>query len=102
MGGTSTGSLPSLVFNGSNLEFHGTDTNEWYKATFTLREDTQPKQLVVVITDCSFPQYVGKTAHAIFKIEGEKLTMAANEPGNPKTPASFGARGVREIEFTRK
>jgi len=87
----------SLVLAGANLEFHGADTNEWYKATFTLREDTNPKQLVAVITECPAPQYVGKTANAIYRVEDGTLTITGNEPGNPAMPATFDAPGARRI-----
>lgn len=75
---------------------------EWYKATFVLREDTTPKQLQAVITDCPAPQYVGKTANAIYKIEDGKLTLTGNEPGNPAVPGSFDAPGARQIVFNLK
>jgi uncharacterized protein (TIGR03067 family) len=90
----------SLVLTGNNMEFFGADTNEWYKATFTLHNDTTPKQMVVQITDCPAPQYVGKTANAIYKIEDGKLTLTGNEPGNPAMPASFDSPGARELVFT--
>ena len=93
---------PSVVFQGSTLEFHGGNTNEWYKATFTLREDTNPKQLVAVITECPAPQYVGKTVQAIYQFENGVLTLTGNEPGNPAVPASFDAPGARKIVFKRK
>ena len=89
----------SLVLSGANLEFHGADPNEWYKATFTLHEDTNPKQLVAVITECPAPQYVGKTANAIYRIEGGTLTITGNEPGNPAMPTAFDAPGARQIVF---
>ena len=84
---------------GANLEFHGADPNEWYKATFTLHEDTTPKQLVAVITECPIPQYVGKTANAIYRIENGTLTLTGNEPGNPAVPVAFDAPGTRQIVF---
>jgi uncharacterized protein (TIGR03067 family) len=93
---------PSLTLDGTKLEFHGANPHEWYKATYTLREDTTPKQLEAVITDCPAPQYVGKTAHAIYKIEDGKLTLTGSEPGNPAVPASFDAQGARQIVFTLK
>jgi uncharacterized protein (TIGR03067 family) len=89
----------SLVLSGANLEFHGANSNEWYKATFTLREDTNPKQLVAVITECPFAQYVGKTANAIYQIQDGTLTITGNEPGNPAVPAAFDAPGARQIVF---
>ncbi len=92
----------SLVFEGTNCEFHGANPQEWYKATFVLREDTTPKQLEALITECPFPQYVGKTTHGIYKIEDGKLTFTANEPGNASVPASFDAKGARKFVLTQK
>jgi uncharacterized protein (TIGR03067 family) len=84
------------------LEFHGANPQEWYKASYTLREDTTPKQLDAVVTDCPMARYVGKTAHAIYKIEAGKFTLAGNEPGNPAVPAGFDAPGARQIIFALK
>jgi uncharacterized protein (TIGR03067 family) len=93
---------PSLVLEGAKLEFHGANTNEWYRATFSLREDTTPRQLEAVVTECPFPKYVGKTVHGIYTMEGGRLTFAANEPGNPLVPSSFDAKGSRKFVFTKK
>ena len=93
---------PMLIISGTKLEFHGANPQEWYKATFSLREDTTPKQLEAVIAECPAPQYVGKTAHAIYKIENGKFTLSSYEPGNPAAPATFDARGARQIVFTLK
>jgi uncharacterized protein (TIGR03067 family) len=90
----------SLVIDGTKLEFVGANPQEWYKATFTLRDDTTPKQLVAVITDCPAPQYIGKTAYAIYKIEDGKFTLTGNKPGNPAIPGSFDAPHARELVFT--
>jgi uncharacterized protein (TIGR03067 family) len=92
----------SLIIKGTDLEFHGADANDWIKGTFSLREDTTPKQLEGVVTDCASAEYVGKTVHAIYKIEGGKLTLTGNEPGNSAVPASFDAQGARMFEFTKK
>jgi RNA polymerase sigma factor (sigma-70 family) len=92
----------TLTIQGSNLEFRGANPNEWYKATFTLREDTTPKQLIAVITDCPAPQFVGKTSHAIYQLQGSTFTMAGNEPGKPESPSSFDAPGSRKFVFTKK
>ncbi len=91
----------SLVVQGPSIEFHGADTNEWYKGTFSVY-DTNPKQIVTIITDCPFPEYVGRTAYAIYKLQDGTLTVAGNEPGNPIVPASFDAQGVRKIVFKQK
>ena len=100
--GAKTQGTASLVFEGVKCEFHGADPQEWYKATFSLQENTTPKQLEAVITECPFPQYVGKTAHGIYIIEDGKLTFAANEPGNPAVPTSFDAQGARKFVLTHK
>jgi len=91
----------SMVIQGSSVEFHGADPREWYKATFTIREDTTPRQITFVITDCPMPQYVGKTGHAIYEVRDDAFTFAGNEPGNPAVPASFDARGTRKFVFKK-
>ena len=92
----------SIVIQGTNLEFHGANPQEWYKGTFTLREDTNPKQLVGVVTDCPAPQYVGKTSYAIYELKDGKFTLVGNEPGNPKVPDGFDAPGSRKFVFTKQ
>ncbi|HXR07970.1 MAG TPA: hypothetical protein VN765_11610 [Candidatus Acidoferrum sp.] len=89
----------SLVLTGTNLEFHGANPQEWYKGTFTLREDTNPKQMIVVITECADPKYVGKTACAIYQIQDGAMTIAAHEPGDTNFPASLDDPQVRKIVF---
>jgi hypothetical protein len=43
---------PTLVVEGTKLEFRGANSEEWYKATFSRRAGTGPKQLEAVVTDC--------------------------------------------------
>jgi uncharacterized protein (TIGR03067 family) len=98
--GRRTDGTCSLMIAGNKLEFRGADPREWYKGTFTLREDTNPKQLVGAIAECPAPEYVGKTVYAIYRIEAGTLTLTGNEPGNPEVPSSFEAAGYRT--FTLK
>lgn len=81
--------LPSFTFNGTNMEYHGGITQVWYKATFILREDTTPKRLEAVVTDCPCRKHVGQTIHAIYKIEDGKLTFNAYGAGDPSWPSNF-------------
>jgi hypothetical protein len=97
IGGRTAGTC-SLILRGSNLEFHGADTNEWYKARFAAY-DTTPKQLVVVITDCPFAQYIGRTGYAIYKLQDGKFTLTGNEPGELTAPSGFDAPGARKLVF---
>lgn len=91
----------SLVLQGSKLEYHGADTNEWYKANIAYY-DTTPKQAVVTITDCPFPQFVGATSYTIYQIQDGTLTITGNEPGFPAAPTSFDASGARKMVFKRE
>jgi beta-lactamase regulating signal transducer with metallopeptidase domain len=99
--GSRTDAKASLILNGSTLEFHGEDTNEWYKAAFTVY-DTSPQQMVIVIKECPFPDYVHKTTYAIFQLQQDgTLTITGNEPGAPAAPAGFEAAGSRKLVFKR-
>jgi uncharacterized protein (TIGR03067 family) len=91
-----------LTIAGRNLEVRGTNPNDWYKGTFTLREASTPKQCVLVISDCAAPDYVGKSSQVIYKIADGSLTMCGNEPGNPNPPSDFGVEGSRTFKFKLK
>ena len=90
----------SFVMSGHHFEFRHADTNVWYKGTFTLREDTTPKQYIAVITECPFPQYVGKTSLAIYRVQDGAILLTGNEPGKP-VPASFDAPDAARMELRR-
>src|SRR5262245_17628358 len=94
--GRPTGGLCCLTISGNTVEFRGADTNEWYKGTFTLRQDTNPKQLVGVVSECPAPEYIGKTAYAIYRIEAGTLILTGNEPGKNEVPGDFDAPGYRK------
>jgi uncharacterized protein (TIGR03067 family) len=91
-----------LIISGDDLEFRSADSNEWYKGTFTLREDARPKQLVGVIKDCPAPQYIDKTVCAIYKLEAGTLTLTGDEPGNPNVPSGFDAPGARKFVLKKQ
>ena len=93
--------LATISFTGNNVEFRGADPKEWYKGTFTLNEDAEPKQMVASIAECPFPEFVGKSCNVIYQIENGTLTLAGNAPGNPAVPASFDAQGARQFVFLK-
>ena len=98
------GRMPGLVqiaLQGTTIDFHGADPREWYKATISLRENTKPKQLSYVVTECSVPDYVGKTGFGIYAFENGGFKLSANEPGVPSMPASFNAPGARQFFFKK-
>jgi hypothetical protein len=91
----------TLDLTSKTLEYHGADTNEWYKASISAY-DTDPKQMVVTITQCPFPQYVGATSYAIYKLQDGTLTITGNEPGFPGAPKAFEADGSRTLVFKKE
>jgi uncharacterized protein (TIGR03067 family) len=93
------GSPRHLVISGTQLDYHGSDPDDWGRGTFILREDTDPKQLLLTLSDCGPTQYVGKACCVIYKIESGTLTMAGSEPGNPTPPTSFQDSSARRMIF---
>ena len=91
-----------LTLTGNKLDFVGADTNEWYKGTFTLHEDVNPKQFVGVIKECPSSDCIGITVYAIYNIKDGKFTISGNAPGETNFPSSFDASGTRQILFQRK
>jgi uncharacterized protein (TIGR03067 family) len=93
----------TFVISGNHFEFRDeTETNNWYKGTFTLKHDATPKQFIGKVTECAFPQYVGKSSMAIYKIENGTLTITANEPGKEEVPAAFDSAESACIEVSKK
>lgn len=92
-----------FIIIGNKFEFHGTGdaAGEWYKGTFTLKEDANPKQFIATITDTSLPQYKGQVSLAIYKFDGAKFIMTANEPGKTEAPAGFDSSDSRAVEFSK-
>lgn len=90
------------VVIGDTAEFWGADTNEWYKATFTLREDTNPRQIVCMTTGSSYAPMVGKPRYGIYRFENGMVRLTINEFENPTVPSGFDAEGGRQFEFRRQ
>ncbi len=90
-----------FIIAGNTFEFRGSDANEWYKGTFALKEDANPKQILITVKECSAPQYVGQASHGIYKFDGAKLIITAREPGALDMPAEFDEPGARCIDFTK-
>jgi uncharacterized protein (TIGR03067 family) len=91
-----------LMIKGKELEYRGADPEEWYKGTFTLREEANPRQLIGEVLDCPAPKYIGKKCLAIYRIDGEKLTITGNEPGNPEVPPAFDAADSRQFVLQKQ
>jgi uncharacterized protein (TIGR03067 family) len=83
------------------MKFHGADANDWINGTFTLREDADPKQCVIVITECPGSEFLGKKAYAIYKLDGATLTISGNGPGDPNIPSTLNDPDSRQFVFKR-
>ena len=102
--GTEVGPFTSwtMVFHETTV-VASTDGQEAYRGNYTAYPEEDPKRFEYKITSSSITQYVGKTAHGIYKIEGDQLTIASNEPGVPDTPTSFTpGGGTRVFELTKQ
>ena len=85
---------------GNRFEFRGADQNEWYKGTFTLRDDTDPRQFVALIADCPNQDMIGKTSKVIYRLRDGKLLLAARAPGTEEPPADFNDSESRKFMRT--
>ena len=92
----------SLIFTGKNIDYKGTDTNDWAKGTFVVKEGTTPLQVDITVTAGPAPKSVGKTSHVIYEIKDGTLTIAGNEPGNTNAPASFDAPEARKFALKKE
>ena len=92
----------TMTITGNSIDFQGSNKDEWYRTIFTLPLATDPKQLRATITDCPQPDYVGKVALSIFKIEDGTLTLVGHAPGAPEAPQTFdGDKTSRSFVFKK-
>jgi len=93
----------TFVILGTKIDMKGPGP-EGYSGTLKLNEKVEPKHADFVVEKCAFERYVGTTALGIYKIEGEKFTMAANEPGATVRPSVFkgGLGDTRLFTFTKQ
>ena len=74
------------------VEVKGPDS-EFYSGTIKINTKTNPKQSDFKIIKCSQMEYEGETSLAIYKLEGDKLTIVASEPGSMSRPYSLESGG---------
>jgi uncharacterized protein (TIGR03067 family) len=82
----------TFVISSGKVEVKGPES-AFYSGTITLNDKTNPKQAELKVERCSLPEYVGETTLSIYKLEGNKLTLAASEPGSISRPAYFDSTG---------
>ncbi|MBN2314378.1 MAG: hypothetical protein JXM79_10640 [Sedimentisphaerales bacterium] len=92
--GTAGGSYGEWTFTISegNVEVKGPD-GEYYSGAMTMKTGTNPKQVDFKIKKCSLAEYVGETSLGLYKLDGDKLTIAASEPGSLYRPYGLESGG---------
>jgi uncharacterized protein (TIGR03067 family) len=102
--GTAGGEYGEWTFkiSAGKVEVKGPDF-DFYSGTVTLNTKTNPKQADFKISKCSMPEYEGRTSLSIYKLEGDKLTLAASEPGSMSRPYYLeSGGGAMLFSLTRK
>lgn len=83
-----------LTFAGNKFTFMMDD--ETFKGTFKIHPGKKPKGIDMTVQEGK--KYEGKTSLGIYKLEGDKLTWCANEPGREERPTEFsGGTGDKKM-----
>ena len=91
-----------FVFSGNHFECTGGLPEERVKGTFITRKVNDSNQIELVLEE-GFAEYIGKTSLGIYKLEGDLLTIAGNEPGVTERPSSFEpSENTRVFIFNRR
>ncbi len=91
-----------LIVSGKKMEYKGTDTNDWAKGTFAIKEGASPQQVDITITASPAPEAVGKICHIIYEIKDGTLKLAGNAPGDTNLPTSFDAPDARKFALKKE
>jgi uncharacterized protein (TIGR03067 family) len=92
-----------MTVKGAQSEFTAAAPGPEFKGTLVLNSAANPKQVDFAVKECSRPEYVGKSALAIYKLDEDgTLTIAANEPGNAARPEKFeGSEQTQVFAFKK-
>lgn len=88
--GQEAGGKFTITFKGNSLHFQGLKPDEWYDATFTLKEGVLPQQMVATITGCELARDLGKVIEAVFKIDDGTLFLAGLDTDGEEQVNVFG------------
>ena len=92
----------TFIISGTKVNAKGPEP-EAYSGTLKLNAEVDPKQADFAIEKCSIQEYAGTTALGIYRIEGDKLTIVASEPGSAVRPSLFEVGGgARVFTLTRQ
>jgi uncharacterized protein (TIGR03067 family) len=75
----------TITFSGNVLHYQGLRADQRYDATFTLKEDTRPRQLRATINGGAQVKDIGRVIGAVFKIENGTLSLAGLDDDAPST-----------------
>jgi uncharacterized protein (TIGR03067 family) len=92
-----------IVFKGDEFDIKGRDQSI-LKGVFKIDPSKNPKELdLEVKEDLKKGQAQGKTALAIYTVDGDTLKLCVNEPGATERPKEFvGQAGTKHIVVTLK
>jgi uncharacterized protein (TIGR03067 family) len=92
-----------ITFNADGLFEISGPGGEWHKGSYACDDDKDPKHLNLYIKQSHDPTYLEKTCFAIYRIDGNTLTYAAQKPEMTNRPSSLGpGNGGRVFEFVKK
>jgi uncharacterized protein (TIGR03067 family) len=89
-----TGEPYTFVFTGTDWSLTNDAGDDWQHGTYTLNDNSNPKQLDLYITGSADNQFIAKTALFIYKIEGTIMTLTGGEPGSDYRPSDFSEGGT--------
>jgi uncharacterized protein (TIGR03067 family) len=91
------GQTCTLNISGDQIEYRGADPSDWLLGRFVLNGSAEPKQLNVTILEPA-----NSFIFCIYRMNDDKITIAAAEHGSSKRPADFRpSRQVDVLELQR-
>jgi uncharacterized protein (TIGR03067 family) len=86
----------TFVFDATALSAASAGT-EVYEGTYIAHPDENPMRLEFAVAESVFSPFVGETALAIYRFDGDTLILASNEPGVAETPTGFTPGGGTRV-----
>jgi RNA polymerase sigma factor (sigma-70 family) len=91
------GQTCTVNISGDQIKYRGAEPNDWLRGKFVLNESVEPKQLNITIVEPA-----NGIVLCIYRVNGDKISIAAAEHGSSQRPADFRpGRKVDILELQR-
>lgn len=99
-----SGNEVTIIFTNNTFDFKGSGNgiSFYYSGTFTLKTNSNPKNIDMLMLQSNQAQDIGKTSLGIYKLQSNTLTLELYQPGITPRPTEFSDGGFNSFVLIKQ